>query len=157
MQVPFCGGKAGRRGGDDSSDTPAPSKNGKKTNGVQTGKSAAVKGKAKPTLRRRDEDEDDEDDRPQKKKSGASTTVILGGVLGLLALGLLALAPCSLWASLAVRPNQKAVPVPVLTQSSSNSGNSGPQAAGEPTPGAEVKKDEPASAINCRRRFKSSA
>ena len=74
---------------DDDSDAPAPTKKAKKTNGVPAGKPAAVKGK-RPTLRRRDEDEEEEDERPQKKKSGASTTVILGGVLGLLALGLLA-------------------------------------------------------------------
>jgi Protein of unknown function (DUF1559) len=133
---------------DDSSDTPAPTKNGKKTNGVQTGKPGSVKAKAKPTLRRRDEDEDEEDDRPQKKKSGASTTVILGGVLGLLALGLLGFGAMFAFGVFGGSAKTDSGSSSGSGSSSSSSSNSGPQAASDATPGADVKKDEPGAAGN---------
>jgi flagellar basal body-associated protein FliL len=128
---------------DDSSDKPAPTKKAKNSNGVQGGKPAAVKGK-RPALRRRDEDEDEEDERPQKKKSGASTTVILGGVLGLLALGLLAVGAMFAFGVFggSTKPDSSS-----NSGSSSSSNNSGPQAATENASGAEGAKETPAASL----------
>jgi hypothetical protein len=129
---------------DDSSDTPAPTKAVKKSNGVQAGRQAATKGKAKPALRRRDEDEDEEDERPQKKKSGASTTLILGGVLGLLALGLLAVGAMYASGVFGTGKSESS-----STSSSSGGGtNSGPMAVTDPAPGGEVKNEAPAAPLN---------
>src|SRR5258708_938486 len=75
---------------DGASDTPAPTKKVKKTNGaVRATQPPAAAGKAKTAPRRPSEDEEDEADRPKKKKSGVSMTVYLGAGLGVLALGLL--------------------------------------------------------------------
>src|ERR1019366_7965961 len=129
---------------DDSSDTPAPTKNVKKSNGAaQSNKPGAAKAKPKPALRRRDEDEDEEDERPQKKKSGASMTLILGGVLGLLAVGLLAFGALFAMGFLGGSTKSDSSS---SSSSNNNSSTSGPTAAPDPV-GGDGKKDAPSAPL----------
>ncbi len=129
---------------DDSSDTPAPKKKATKSNGVQAGKAgAAVKGK-KPALRRRDED-DEEDERPKKKQSGSSTTVILGAVLGLVALGLLGVGAMFAFGVFGGSTKQEGNS---NSGSASSGGSSAPPAVVEPAAGVPGNQDAPATHVN---------
>ncbi len=140
-------GKAKGDDDDSAGDTPAPTKKAKKSEGVSTDtrvpakkvkkldpaaksdKVVAGKLRTKSAARLRDEDDEGEYDRPRKKQSGASLTVIIGAILGGLALVLLIIC-CLSWMGVFGGKSDS---------SSSQTNNSGPGGTGpqvqKPGPG----------------------